>query len=207
MAIAGTRVESSVSRAGARRSGSPPQPGSSRSRRWAGWTWASRPGSARSRSSSPLWVPMMAAMMLPGAAPAVLEARRGERPRTRRAAVRRRRTSRSGRSWASPCTRCTGRTGRVVAGAGRDRGRRLRAHAAQAALPPALPRERPLRLRVRALLRRLEHRADAGARGAGRHEHRLDGRDRRARRRPEAPARQGRRRRAAGARDRRRSGS
>ena len=39
---------------------------------------------------------------------------------------------------------------------GSDRGRYLRVHAAPAALPPTLPRERPLWIRVRALLRRPE---------------------------------------------------
>ncbi len=86
---------------------------------------------------------------------------------------------------------------------GHDRGRCLRVHAAQAALPPALPGERPFWIRVRALLRRLEHRTDADAGGAGRHERHLDGRDRGPRPRPEAPARENRHRRAAGASDRR----
>src|SRR5207237_218239 len=66
-----------------------------------------------------------------------------------------------------------------------------------------LPRERPFGIRVRALLRRLEHRTDADAAGGGRHERHLDDRDRRPRPRPEAPARESRRRCAAGAGDRR----
>ena len=149
-----------------------------------------------------LWVSMMAAMMLPGAAPAVVRHVRASRSCAHRAAVRR----------VLPCRLGTrGRRGvRGVPAArvcrrrrGCDRGRCLRVHAAQAALPPALPRERPLRIRVRALLRRLEHRADADAGGAGRHERHLDGRDRRPRPRPEAAAREGRHRCAAGAGDRR----
>ncbi len=111
-----------------------------------------------------LWVSMMAAMMLPSAAPAVIETRSCRSARARRAAVRR----------LLPCRLGT-RRHRGVRGVpaarvrrrrrGCDRGRCLRGHAAQAALPPALPRERPLRIRVRALLRRLEHRTDADARG------------------------------------------
>jgi hypothetical protein len=71
-----------------------------------------------------LWVSMMAAMMLPGAVPAV-----------------------------SRFVRVDGQT----------------------RLPAALSRERPLGIRVRDLLRRLEHRVDGDAAGARRHEHRLDG--------------------------------
>src|SRR5262249_120854 len=59
---------------------------------------------------------------------------------------------------------------------------------AQARLPAALSRERPLGIRVRDLLRRLEYRVDGDAAGAWRHEHRLDGRRCRGRPRPEAPA-------------------
>ncbi len=121
-----------------------------------------------------LWVSMMAAMMLPGAAPAVW-----------------RRAQSSGRVRAVPLfvgsylavwTLVGVAVYRVVPAAwvfrrrrGCDRGWSLRVHAAQAALPPALPRERPVWIRVRALLRRLEHRPDADARSAGRHERRLDG--------------------------------
>ena len=71
----------------------------------------------------------------------------------------------------------------------------LRAHAAQARVPPALPRGCPLRARLRRLLRRLEHRPDGGARRARAHERRMDGRGRRPRARPEAPAAAGVRRR------------
>ena len=136
-----------------------------------------------------VWVVMMAAMMLPGAAPAVL--RRAQAGGGVRAvplfigsylAV-----------WAlvgAAVYALYRPHGSVAAGVGGDRGRRVRAHAAQAALPPALPRQRPLRIRVRALLRRLEHRADGHAGGAGRHERHLDVGDRRAGPRPEAPARQ-----------------
>ena len=127
-----------------------------------------------------VWVAMMAAMMLPGAAPAVL-----------------RRAQASGGVRAVPlfigsylavwalvgvAVYAVYRPhGSVAAGVGCDRGRCVRVHAAQAALPPALPRQRPLWIRVRALLRRLEHRADADAGGAGRHERHLDVGDRRAR--------------------------
>src|SRR5205085_5666787 len=84
-----------------------------------------------------------------------------------------------------------------------DRRRTLRAHAAQAPLPAALPRERPLGLRVRGVVRRLEHRADGRAARTRRHERHLDGARRRPRPRPEAPAAAGRARRAGRARDRR----
>src|SRR5260370_1405751 len=66
-----------------------------------------------------------------------------------------------------------------------------------------LPRERPLGIRVRALLRRLEYRTHGDAAGAGRHECHLDGRDRRPRARPEAPACEGCHRCTARAGDRR----
>ena len=139
-----------------------------------------------------LWVSMMAAMMLPGAAPAVVEARSGRRRCARvplfvgvvprRLDARRRRRVR-----AVPAARVARRR------RGRDRGGVYELTPLKRQLPPALPRERPLGIRVRALLRRLEHRADADAGGAERHERRLDGRDRRARPRPEAPARERRR--------------
>src|SRR6266540_2452354 len=112
------------------------------------------------------------------------------------------RTLPSGHSWASRCMRCTGRTG--LSPPARLRSRQVSTSSpAQAALPPALPRERPLWIRVRALLRRLEHRTDADAGGGERHERHLDVRDRRPRPRPEAPARETRHRCAAGAGDRR----
>src|SRR6266852_6221845 len=84
-----------------------------------------------------------------------------------------------------------------------DRCGGLRAHAAQTALPPALPRERRLWIRVRALLRRVEHRTDGDAGGAEHHERHLNVRDRRPRSRPEAPACESRHRRAGGAGHRR----
>jgi predicted metal-binding membrane protein len=77
-----------------------------------------------------LWVSMMAAMMLPGAAPAVLRRAHGQRPGARRAAVCR----------VLPCGLDTGGRGGVcVVPAARvfrrrrggDRGRCLRVHAAQ----------------------------------------------------------------------------
>src|SRR5438477_2586634 len=71
-----------------------------------------------------------------------------------------------------------------------DRGWCLRAHAAQAALSPVLPRERGVGIRVRALLRRLEYRTDGDAGSARGHEHHLDARDRRHGARPEGPARE-----------------
>src|SRR2546430_7778178 len=61
----------------------------------------------------------------------------------------------------------------------------------------------PIWIRVRVLLHRLEHRIDADAAGAGRHEHHLDGCGRRRRPRPEAPAREGRHRCAARSEERR----
>ena len=149
-----------------------------------------------------VWVAMMAAMMLPGAAPAVL-----------------RRAQASGGVRAVPLFIGSYLAVWALVGAavyalyrphgyccrrrGYGRGRCLRVHAAQAALPPALPRERPLWTRVRAVLRRLEHRADGHAGGAGRHERDLDVGDRRPRPRPKAPAAQSRRRCAAGAGDHR----
>src|SRR6266542_2388711 len=126
------------------------------------------------------WVSMMAAMMLPGAGGAAVPGRLPRRLGPRRPAGIR----------GVPAARVArGRRGRA-------RGWVLRAHAAQAALPPALPREHPLRTRVRPLLRRLEHRTNADAGGAGRHEPRLDVDHRGRRPRPEAAARQGRDRRA-----------
>ena len=166
-------------------------PGSSPSGRWTAWTWAPRPSSARSRLRR-----------------RVGRDDGGDDAAGRRAGRRATRPCR--RPRCAPC-RCSSRP-TLPSGARRRRGvrglpaarrarrrrgghrrGRLRAHAAQAALPATLPGERPLRIRVRALLRRLEHRPDADAGGARRHEHHLDGRDRRARRRPEAAAREGRR--------------
>src|SRR4029077_14863745 len=86
---------------------------------------------------------------------------------------------------------------------GGDRGRWLRIDAAQAALPPALPREHSLRIRVRALLRRVERRTDADARGARRYECHLDGGNHRRGACPEDPACKGPSRCAACARNRR----
>src|SRR4051812_20669177 len=70
-------------------------------------------------------------------------------------------------------------------------------------MPPALPRGRRLGIRVRALLRWVEHRADGGVRGARRHEPRLDVHRRHSRARPEAHPTDSVDRRPAGARDRR----
>ena len=58
-----------------------------------------------------LWVPMMAAMMLPGAAPAVVRHARAGWPRALRATLRRVLPGGLGPGWVRPCTRCTGRTG------------------------------------------------------------------------------------------------
>ncbi len=132
-----------------------------------------------------LWVPMMAAMMLPGAVPAVSSLIRID-----------------GRALAAPLfagsylavwtmvglavyvlyqPHGTLRRRRID-----GRGRRLRAHAAQTRLPPALARERPLGIRVRDLPRRLEHRADGDAAGTWHHERHLDGGRRRIHPRPQA---------------------
>ena len=88
-----------------------------------------------------VWVAMMVAMMLPGVIPAVMR-RANTEGGARRAAVRRLIPGRLG-------TRGCGAVCAVSAawdGGGRgsgDRGRALRADAAQAALPTALPREPP----------------------------------------------------------------
>ena len=104
--------------------------------------------------------------------------RSGQRPRTRCAALRRVLPRRLGtRRRRAVCGVPAARVPRRRRGC--DRGRWLRAHAGQAALPQALPRKREHRAGVRALLRRLEHRANADAGGAGRHERHLDVRDRR----------------------------
>ena len=86
-----------------------------------------------------LWVWMMAAMMLPGAAPAVLRRTQCQRSCARRAAVRR--VVPWGLDARGP-RRVRGVPPARVVGGGRggDRRRGLRVHAAQAALPPALPR-------------------------------------------------------------------
>src|SRR5712691_1634229 len=107
-----------------------------------------------------VWVVMMAAMMLPGAArPSsegfVLMVGRGRCP-VRRVLPR--------------CLNSRGRRGlRVVPAArnghsrrGCDRSGCVRADADQAPLPPALPRARQLWTWVRAPLRGLEHRTDGG---------------------------------------------
>src|SRR5262249_38063288 len=128
-----------------------------------------------------VWVVMMAATMLPAAAPAVLR-----------------------RAQASGLVRALYRPhGAVAAGA----------VSAADGVYEVTPLERHFRRRcreaarfwfsVRAVLRRVEHRADGGAGGAGSDEHHLDGGDRRARPLPGAAARQSRRRCAAGAGHRR----
>src|SRR5712691_10061588 len=137
-----------------------------------------------------------------GRGPGGRQACRDDRQGARRAAVRRVLPGRLGARRrrgvrAGPAARVAGRRRRG------DRGRRLRAHAGQAALPPALPGRCRLRAGVRAMLRRLEHRADGGAGSAGRDEPVLDGGGRRPCLRPEAAAREGRDRRSAGAGDRR----
>src|SRR5215472_3124436 len=126
------------------------------------------------------------------------EARSGQRPRARRAAVRRVlpcRVDPRGRRgvWVVPAARDLRRR------CGCDRGRWVRVHPAETALPPALPGRRPLRTWVRALLHRLEHRTDADAAGAGGHECHLDVRDCRPGPRSKAPACERRHRRAIGA--------
>ena len=148
-----------------------------------------------------LWVSMMAAMMLPGAAPAVLP-RAHASGRVRVVPVHRVLPCRLN---ARGCRRvCVVPAARVVRRrCGCHRGGCLRVHADQGVLPPALPREGPVWIRVRAVLRRLEDRPGGDAGGAGRHELRLDVRDRCGRPGPEGPAREGCHRCAAGAGDRR----
>ena len=146
-----------------------------------------------------VWVVMMAAMTLPGAArPSsegfVLMVGRGRCPCSSRP------TSLSGQSWALRSTRCTGRTERSQP-AGCDRGGCVRADADQAPLPPALPRARQLWTWVRALPRGLEHRTDGGDGVTGRDERHVDVGGRGRRDRPEAAARESRDRRAFGAGD------
>ena len=97
---------------------------------------ATRPGAFGFFAAA--WVTMMAAMMLPGAAPAV--ARYAGMTGKVRAAL-----PFAGSYlaiWALAGVRGVraGPTARVTGGRrGRDRGGRLRVHAGQAALPPALP--------------------------------------------------------------------
>ena len=145
-----------------------------------------------------VWVSMMAAMMLPGAAPAVL-----------------RRAHADGRVRAvplfvgsyiavwtlvgAPCTRCTGRTGPSPPARLRSRQAFTSSPHSSSASAGAAAR-RPALNSSRALLRRLEHRSDADAGGAG-HERDLDVCDRRPHARPEAPARESRHRCTGGAGD------
>src|SRR5439155_12519509 len=100
-----------------------------------------------------LWVAMMAAMMLPGAAPAVLRSAHARGARTVPLFVG---------SYLAVWTLVGVAVyalyrphGSFAAGALVHRCRCVRAHAAQAALPPAVRRERRLWIRVRTLLRRL----------------------------------------------------
>ena len=132
-----------------------------------------------------LWVSMMAAMMLPGAAPAVS-----------------RRAHASGRVRAVPLfvgsyLAVWTLVGVAVYAVYRPHGSLAAGAVAIAAgvyeLTPLKQHFRrrcresvALWIRVRALLRRLEHRTDADAGGAERHERHLDVRDRRPRPRPEA---------------------
>jgi predicted dithiol-disulfide oxidoreductase (DUF899 family) len=134
-----------------------------------------------------LWLVMMAAMMLPGAAPA---------------AVRRARAS--GRLLAAPLFAGSylgvwALAGVVVYALYRPHGTVAAGAAAivagiyeftplKAALPPPLPRQCPLRIPVRAVLHRIVHRADGDDGGTG-HEHHLDGSDRGARPGSEAASR------------------
>jgi hypothetical protein len=115
------------------------------------------------------WVVMMAAMMLPGAGPAVM-----------------RRARAGGRLAATPFFAALYLAvwtlfglgvyalyrphAGPVAGALTPRGWSLRADAAQARLPTSLSRDRWLGTRLRNLLRRLEHRTDARAGRPGPHE-------------------------------------
>ena len=134
-----------------------------------------------------LWVAMMAAMMLPGAVPAVL---RGARA--------------NGRVGSAPLFvgsylfvwTLIGLAvfalyrphGSTAAGVCHGHGRPLRAHAAEALFPAALSREHPLWVRVWVLLPWFEHRTDADVGRTWRHERHLDDCDRRRRLRLEAPA-------------------
>ena len=124
-----------------------------------------------------VWAAMMAAMMLPGAAPAVL--RRAQAGGARAVPLF---VGSYLAVWAlaGVLVYVVDRPhGTLVAGLVTIAAGLLRAHAGQAALPPALPRGHPLRARVRAALRRVERRADGHAGGAGRDEHPLDGGDHR----------------------------
>jgi len=123
-----------------------------------------------------VWVAMMAAMMLPGAVPAVARAARAGGVR----AVP---------EFAGSYLAVWALAGAVVFAAYRPddtAGRRgddprggLRAHAGQAALPPPLPADGRAGFRVWALLPGFQRRADGDAGGGGRDERDLDGRDRR----------------------------
>jgi hypothetical protein len=148
------------------------------------------------------WVPMMAAMMLPGAVPAVVRCARA-----------------NGRLRAAPLF--AGSYLAVWTAVGLAVYALYRPHVSSAAgvltvaagvyeLTPLkrgcrrrLPRKRWLGLRVRALLRRLDHRTDGDAGRAWRHEPHIDVRHRLPRPRAEAAVADIRHRRAAGARDHR----
>ena len=137
-----------------------------------------------------VWALMMAAMMLPGAAPAVF--------RHARASARAYATPLFLGSYlavwtlvgvlASPCSAAQADVHLRRWGGGR--GGSLRVDAAQAAFPPQLPRAAGLGAGVRVLLRGLQHRADGGDGGARSDECHLDVGDRRGRDRAEAPARE-----------------
>jgi hypothetical protein len=119
------------------------------------------------------WIPMTAARMLPGAAPAVARRARSDGSavavplflfvpgRVDAGRYRRLRRVRAARN--DGCGRAD------------DRSRALRAHTAEAHVAATLPRRGPVTSSVRAFMRRVEHRPDADVRGAGRHERHLDG--------------------------------
>ena len=134
-----------------------------------------------------LWVAMMAAMMLPGAVPAVLKGARA-----------------NGRMGTAPLFvgsylfvwTLIGLAvfalyrphGSMAAGVVTIIAGCLRAHAAEAVFSAALSREHPLWVRVWVLLLWFEHRADADVGSTRRHERHLDDCDRCSSRGSEAPA-------------------
>ena len=149
-----------------------------------------------------LWVSMMTAMMLPSAAPAVVRH------------VRAGRRVLAGALFVCSYLAVWALVGAAVYAVYRPHGAVAAAVVVIAAgVYELTPLKRHFRRRCREsvrsgfefgpLLRRLEHRTNADAGRAGRHERRLDGGNHRRRFRPEALARKSRCRRAAGARDRR----